>query len=174
VSFGATSPELPKAAKAGRIALPRWWPQRARRDLSPPRCHRFSAQLNWISENQGLDATFAAGGASNPTDTLRTFKGKATYYYDQKYGATVQYFRTAGSVDDGLYNTGEPVTGSASGSPKNSGLVAELDWLPRRDLRLMLQYIAYQTFNGASSNYDGLGRNAKDNNTLYFVLWLMI
>ncbi len=38
--------------------------------------HRFSAQLNWIHENQGLDATFAAGGASNPTDTLRTVQGQ--------------------------------------------------------------------------------------------------
>ena len=136
--------------------------------------HRFSAQLNYINENQSLDATYGAGGASNPTDTLRTFKSKVTYYYDQQYGTTVQYFRTTGSVDNGLYNTGEPVTGSASGSPKNSGVVAELDWLPRRDLRLMLQYTAYKTFNGASSNYDGFGRNAKDNNTLYFVLWLMI
>ena len=136
--------------------------------------HRFSAQLNYINENQSLDATYGAGGASNPTDTLRTFKSKVTYYYDQQYGTTVQYFRTTGSVDNGLYNTGEPVTGSASGSPKNSGVVAEFDWLPRRDLRLMLQYTAYKTFNGASSNYDGFGRNAKDNNTLYFVLWLMI
>jgi len=136
--------------------------------------HRFSAQINYISESQGLDATFAAGSASNPTDTLRTLKAKGTYYYDEKYGATIQYFRTTGSVDNGLYNTGEPVTGSASGSPKNSGIVAELDWLPRRDLRLMLQYTTYQTFNGAGRDYDGFGRNAKDNNTLYFVLWLMI
>jgi hypothetical protein len=52
--------------------------------------------------------------------------------------------------------------------------VAEVDWLPRRDVRLTLQYTAYTTFNGAGSNYDGFGRNAKDNNTLYFVLWLMI
>jgi len=136
--------------------------------------HRFSAQLNWISENQNLAATYAAGGASNPTDTLRTFKGKATYYYDQKYGATLQYFRTTGTIDDALYNTGEPVTGSTNGSPKNSSLVAELDCLPRRDLRLMVQYTAYRDFNGGRSNYDGFGRNAKDNNTWYFVLWLMI
>ncbi|HSQ80391.1 MAG TPA: cytochrome C [Casimicrobiaceae bacterium] len=136
--------------------------------------HRFSAQLNWIDENQGLDAMVATGGAINRTDTLRTFRGKATYYYDQRYGATIQYFRTTGSVDGGLYNTGEPVTGSATGSPKNIGIVAELDWLPRRDLRLMLQYTAYQAFNGASSNYDGFGRDAKDNNTFYFVVWLMI
>jgi len=136
--------------------------------------HRFSAQLNWISENQSLDATYAAGGASNPTDTLRSFRGKATYYYDKKYGATLQYFRTTGTVDDALYNTGDPVNGSAAGSPNNSGVVAELDWLPRRDLRLMLQYTAYREFNGAGGNYDGFGRNAKDNNTLYFVVWLMI
>lgn len=136
--------------------------------------HRFSAQLNWISENQNLGATYAAGGASNPTDTLRTFKGKATYYYGQKYGASLQYFRTTGTVDDALYNTGEPVTGSANGSPTNSGFVAELDWLPRRDLRLMVQYTAYREFNGARSNYDGFGRNANDNNTWYFIVWLMI
>ena len=27
-------------------------------------------------------------------------------------------------------------------------------------------------FNGASSNYDGNGRNAKDNDTLYLLAWL--
>jgi len=136
--------------------------------------HRFSTQLNWISEHQSLDATYASGGASNPTDSLHTFRGKLTYYYDQKYGATIQYFRTTGTVDDALYDTGEPVTGSANGSPRTSGIVAELDWLPRRDLRLMLQYTAYREFNGARSDYDGFGRNAKDNNTLYFLLWWML
>lgn len=136
--------------------------------------HRYSTQLNWISEKRNLAATYAAGGSSNATDTLRAFKGKATYYYDQKYGATLQYFRTTGTIDDALYNSGDPVVGSASGSPKTSGLVAELNWLPRRDLRLMLQYTAYRDFNGARSNYDGFDRNARDNDTLYFVLWWMI
>ena len=79
-----------------------------------------------------------------------------------------------GSTDDLLYNTGAPATGSASGSPKSSGYIAELDWLPRRDLRMALQYTGYREFNGARSNYDGFGRNAKDNNTLYFVVWWMI
>jgi hypothetical protein len=136
--------------------------------------HRFSAQLNWISERQDFDATYAAGGTTNPTDTLRTFRGKATYYYDQKYGVTLQYFQTRGSLDNALYNTGEAVTGSAAGSPGNSGIVAEVDWVPRRDLRLILQYTAFREFNGARGNYDGFGRNAQDNNTLYFVAWLMI
>ena len=135
--------------------------------------HRFSAQLNWINEKQDLDASFAGGGASNPSNRLRTFKGKATYYYDNQYGATLAYFRTSGDADDSLYNTGEPVTGSALGSPKTSGYIAEIDWLPRRDWRLLLQYTAYRDFNGSRTNYDGFGRNAKDNNTLFLMGWLM-
>ena len=136
--------------------------------------HRFSTQLNWIKETQDLDATFATGAASNPSDRLRTFKGKVTYYYDQKYGATLAYFRTTGNADDALYNTGEAVTGSASGSPKTSGYIVEVDWLPRRDVRLLLQYTGYRDFNGSRTNYDGFGRNAKDNNTLFLMAWIMI
>ena len=135
--------------------------------------HRFSAQLNWIREKQTLDASFGAGAASNPSNTLKTSRGKLTYYYDRQYGATLAYFRTSGDSDDALYNTGEPVTGSTTGSPNTSGYIAELDWLPRRDIRVALQYTGYRTFNGSSTNYDGFGRNAKDNNTFYLLAWLM-
>jgi hypothetical protein len=135
--------------------------------------HRFSTQLNWIRERQNLDATFGAGGASNPSDVLQTFKGKVTYYYDAQYGATLAYFRTTGDIDNSLYNTGQPVTGSANGSPKNSGYILELNWLPRRDVRLLLQYTAYRDFNGGRTNYDGFERNAKDNNTLFLMGWIM-
>ena len=37
--------------------------------------------------------------------------------------------------------------------------------------KLGLQYTAFLKFNGASTNYDGAGRNASDNNTLYLLLW---
>ena len=135
--------------------------------------HRFSAQVNWIREKQSLDASLAAGTASNPSDVLKTFRGKLTYYYDRQYGATVSYFRTTGTPDDALYNTGEPVTGSATGSPNTSGCIFEIDWLPRRDMRLMAQYTAYTKFNGNGSNYDGFGRSARDNNTFLLLGWLM-
>src|SRR5262245_21590733 len=135
--------------------------------------NRFSAQLNWIRERQNLDASFPSGAASNPSDTLNTFRGKLTYYYDRKYGATLAYFRTYGSPDDALYNTGEAVTGSANGSPNSSGYIFELYWLPRRDVRIAAQYTAYRAFIGSSNNYDGFGRNARDNNTLYLLGWLM-
>ena len=135
--------------------------------------HRFSTQLNWINEKQNLGATFASGASSNASDRLWTFRGKVTYYLDTKYGATLSYFRTSGDADDSLYNTGVPVTGSMNGSPNTSGYIFELNWLPRRDVRLALQYTAYREFNGGRSNYDGFGRNAKDNNTLFLLGWIM-
>jgi len=36
-----------------------------------------------------------------------------------------------------------------------------------------LRYTAYTKFNGASSNYNGSGRNASDNNALFAYAWLL-
>ena len=38
--------------------------------------------------------------------------------------------------------------------------------------RFFVQYTAYDKFNGLSKNYDGTGRNASDNNTLFLGTWL--
>jgi hypothetical protein len=131
--------------------------------------HRASAQLNYVRERQHWNAT----ATSNPADTLRSFRAKATYYYQRQYGATLGYFSLRGDADRALYDSGEPVTGSASGSPNGAGWIWELNYLPKRDIRLMLQYTAYRRFNGARSNYDGFGRNARDNNTLFLMGWFM-
>ncbi len=131
--------------------------------------HRVSLQANYVREQQDWLAT----PQGNSSDTLRSFKAKATYYYQKQYGVNVGYFSTKGDADSVLYNTGDPTTGSASGSPNSTGTVWELNYLPRRDIRLALQYTAYSRFNGARNNYDGFGRNAKDNNTLYLLAWLM-
>jgi hypothetical protein len=45
--------------------------------------------------------------------------------------------------------------------------------MPWQNLRLQFQYVLYNKFNGSSSNYDGFGRQASDNNTLYIVTWLL-
>ena len=44
--------------------------------------------------------------------------------------------------------------------------------MPIDNLRLMLQYVAYRKFFGLSDNYDGNGRNASDNNTLFLNAWV--
>ena len=81
-------------------------------------------------------------------------------------------FVTTGTSDTLLYAPA-PVVGSRTGSPKNDGLIAEVDVMPWQNLRLQFQYVAYDQFNGSSSNYDGFGRRASDNNTLYILTWLL-
>jgi hypothetical protein len=88
-----------------------------------------------------------------------------------KYGLSLAYLRTRGDSDASLYSTGEPVNGSANGRPDSSAYIVELNWLPWRDRRFTLQYTGYQKFNGARNNYDGFGRNARDNNTLLLLMW---
>jgi hypothetical protein len=44
-------------------------------------------------------------------------------------------------------------------------------WTPVQYLRLGVQYTAYSKYNGATHNYDGFGRNASDNNSLFFYVW---
>jgi len=60
---------------------------------------------------------------------------------------------------------------SANGSPDTRGWMAEVNYLPWLNVKISAQYIAYNRFNGGGSNYDGVGRNASDNNTLYLLLW---
>jgi hypothetical protein len=137
--------------------------------------HQFSLLATRIHEKMTLDASFASGGTANPTDNLTTWRGSATYYYHRKIGGTFSYFSTSGSTDAGLYPAtpaGAPgVVTSATGSPDTRGWTAELNYLPWLNVKLSLQYTAYSKFNGSSSNYDGVGRNASDNNTLYVLLW---
>jgi len=139
--------------------------------------HSISFQGSWITENQTLTASQALGNSSNSHDHLRSFHAKATYYYDQTYGATLGYFRVDGSGDTDLYGDG-----SAKSSPNSAGLIAELNYLPFNhggpefwpwmNVKFGLQYTAYQKFDGGTTNYDGAGHNASDNDTLYLYAWL--
>ena len=74
--------------------------------------HTFTAQATYIHEKQSYNASYAAVQATgagigagptpeNPTDTLKTFKLKGTYYHDRQYGGTLAYFSTTGSADAG-------------------------------------------------------------------------
>lgn len=125
----------------------------------------------WIHERQTLDATAAAGGSANAKNTLKVLRLNASYYPSQWLGVSGGYFDTRGSTDAGLYAPA-PVDGSASGNPKTNGIIGEVDYNPWENTRLGVQYTAYSTFNGGKTNYDGSGRDAAGNNTLYAFAWL--
>ena len=139
--------------------------------------HQLTLAGTHIHESMTLDASVAAG--TNPTDSLSTTRLWATYYYRRKIGGTLAYFSTTGSTDPGLYpaavtlpsGANPGVIVSANGSPDTRGWMAEVNYLPWLNVKISAQYIAYNKFNGGGSNYDGVGRNASDNNTLYLLLW---
>jgi hypothetical protein len=143
-----------------------------------------SLQAYWITENQNLSASSALGTSSNTHNHLRSFRAKATYYYDQTYGATASYFHVNGTPDPLLFPdpslTDAPV--SANNSPNSNGWIGELDYIPFShggpsfwpwlNMKLGVQYVYYDKFNGGRTNFDGAGRNAHDNNTVFLFAWL--
>lgn len=135
--------------------------------------HLFSMAGTRIKEDMTLNATYAAGGSEHLSDHLTTSRINAIYYYQRKYGGTVGLFSTTGSRDAGLYPLGAPpgVISSATGLPDTTGRSLELDYMPWLNTRLAVLATWYSKFNGAGSNYDGYGRSAGDNNSLYFLVW---
>ncbi|HEU4372031.1 MAG TPA: cytochrome C [Telluria sp.] len=124
--------------------------------------HAVTAQLSYIHESISHgDVTEVAANASN---RLNQLKLKATYSYQAKYGASLGYFSTTGTSDAVLYP-------DAASNPDTRGWVPELYWIPEQHLRAGIQYFAYDRFHGARTNYDGAGRDARDNNTLFVYLW---
>ncbi len=136
----------------------------------------------YIHETKRLDSTFANGFSDNPTSKLNSFKAQASLAVNtdadyNKWIFTGGYFNTSGTTDMLLYGADSVTTGS----PNSDGWIAEIAYFPfamgRSPLwpwlnaRVGLQYIWYNKFNGASVNYDGNGRNASDNNTLFLYFW---
>ena len=136
--------------------------------------HTFSAHATWIRETQDWNASFPLGMSSSASTTLKTFRGDVHYHFRRQWGGGAQYFETRGDANDLRYNTGDPVMGSANGSPNSKGWITEFDYLPIQNVKLAVRYSAYQQFNGARTNYDGFGRNAKDNNSIFLLIWALL
>lgn len=130
--------------------------------------HCFTLKGSEIWENQGLDySNGVAALAASPTDTLRSLKLDATYYYNRMIGATVGYFSTTGSADSSVYSS------NASFTPDTEGFIGEVNFVPWYNTKFGVQYIYFTKFNGSTNNYDGNGSFATDNDTLAVYAWLM-
>lgn len=142
------------------------------------RSNIFTANAAYIHEHQDLTASWLAGNATRTGHVLNSLQLDGSYFFHQSYGLTLGWFDNTGTRDAILYAPASD-SGSRTGSPDSSGTTLELDWTPfgRDDswlspfanVRIGLQYVAYQKFNGSTVNYDGFGRNASANNTLYLV-----
>ncbi len=142
-----------------------------------------TGNLLYVHETRHLDAAFAAGESDSSANHLNQLQLDATIAWHQTWVGSVGWFDTTGSNNAGLFPAAE-IDGSANGSPNSRGYTLQLEYVPFgktnsfgapwMNARFGLQYKGYQRFNGGSSNYDGFGRSASDNNTLFVFAWLAI
>src|SRR3984893_9134538 len=129
-------------------------------------------RANYLREFQRLDASFATGGSSNPTNELNTLRltGEFTFGGDNRIAISGQYFDVWGTPDATVY----AAPTFANNSPNSNGWIAELDYIPFGvskapgwpwfNAKLGLQYIYYNKFNGTTVG-------AQNNNTLFLHAW---
>jgi hypothetical protein len=135
----------------------------------PSTAHRdrdvgVDAQYQYLLDPHSVTAQFAhfrnrhtysdADPLAGTSDTTNVTRGKLTYVYQAKYGGSLGSFNSTGSTNN-----------------DTRGWTYEAFWTPIQNIRIGAQYTTYSKFAGASSNYDGLGRNASDNNTLFLYVW---
>lgn len=128
----------------------------------------LSVRGSYLRENSDLVGSLAGGSVSQAQHHLNEANANVEYHIGNRYAGALGWFSTTGTADPVLYAPAA-VSGSANGSPKSRGLIAYLSYWPAQNLELAAQYTAYTSFNGASTNYDGSGRDASGNNTLYFL-----
>ncbi len=131
--------------------------------------HVVSTQFRYVAENISDSTGTYAGPA-----TLNSYYAKAMYVYRAKYGAGISYQRVEGSADpyytQGL-NGGANYVG-VSGLPNTTVWTPAIFWQPLQNVRITLYKTFFTEYLGGTNNYDGLGRNASDNNTTYLYAWI--
>ncbi|WP_193161128.1 cytochrome C [Microbulbifer hainanensis] len=139
--------------------------------------HDVTVMFSGLRERQEWDASQELGLAENSTGALWNLAATGSYFFDKTYGATLQYFRIGGDTDTLLY------ADNRTGSPDSFGWILQLDYMPLNkkggpkfwpgsNVKFSLQYTRYNKFDGASRNYDGSGRDANDNDTVYVEAWV--
>lgn len=149
--------------------------------------HIFTLQTIIVHEDQNLEGTTTNFNIANdttfgPRASLNQVRLNGSYWYRNTYGLTIGWQNTWGSPAPQLYTTASALSNSANGKPNNNAFIIEADWVPFgkegswmspwANLKLGIQYTIYTMFNGANKNYDGFGRNASANNTLYIFAWM--
>jgi len=128
----------------------------------------LSLRASYTRENSNLAAMAALEAASPGSHHLNTVMANAEYHFGNRASGAFGWFNTTGTTDANLYPQ-DSVGGSANGDPRSAGYIANFSYWPWQNLQLSAQYTGYTRFNGGSTNYDGAGRNASSNNTVYLV-----
>jgi hypothetical protein len=152
--------------------------------------HSFTLQATYITEDTRWNARSVGRNHDRQDSRLWTLRGKASWDYRRKAGASLFGFTSDGSQDN-LYWAYNPnpavITGacnqytsllaycSTNGKPHTSGYGFELFYAPFDWARIVLQKTNYTNFLGGGTftdNTSGNPRQASDNNLTYLYLLL--
>ena len=117
----------------------------------------FTLHSSLIKESESRNSTVKNFDFSS-------YKLDGNLYLKNGLGGTVGYFNSSGTEDP-------DVVGSNTGKPNSSGMIYQIEYLPWYNTKFSIQYVTYSKFDGSSSNYDGAGRTAANNNTIYLLAW---
>jgi hypothetical protein len=140
-------------------------PWKSRNDL-------LTVHGDYIHENADLLGTLGAGGAAFASHDLNFEHLDGVYHLGTRYSFDAGPFAITGTTDPTLYASA-PVSGSSTGNPRADGYVLNVSYWPVQNIQLGAQYTGYWKFNGLGMNYDGAGRNASDNNSIYLIAWFI-
>ena len=138
----------------------------------------ITACVTAIYERDKWAASQALGNTANSSDSLVECKATVDFLWEKTYGIAAQYFATNGTSDPLAYST------SQTGSPASDGFILQANYLPlnrgtgpsfwpRSNVKISIQYVLYNRFDGSTHNIDGAGRSARGNNTLYLETWIV-
>lgn len=128
----------------------------------------LSLRGTYVRENSALVASVANEAANPGPHHLNASNANVEYHLGNRYSGAFGWFLTDGTTDP-LFYPQAALTGSANGSPRSTGFTTNFSVWPMQNLDLAVQYTTYTRFNGAATNYDGAGRAASDNNTVYLL-----
>ena len=122
--------------------------------------HSVTVQVAHMHQEQNYSDNVLAGAglSSGLSDTINVSRAKVSYVYKAKYGGSLAAFNMSGTTNN-------------QGDPGTTGITYEAFYIPVQNLRIGLQYTTYGKYQGATDNYDGNGRNASDNNSLFLYAW---
>ncbi len=121
----------------------------------------FSLHSSFINENEKRNLSLSTSEKLN----FNSFKIDGNLYFKNGINATLAYFNSWGTQDPDIVE-------SLTNKPNSNGLIAQLGYMPWYNTRFTIQYTIFNKLDGSSSNYDGSGRSASNNNTLYLLAWI--
>ncbi len=128
----------------------------------------LSVRATYVRENAALVASATNGTASPGPHHLNASNANVEYHFGNRISGAVGWFLTDGTNDPLLYAPAA-VSGSANGGARSEGFISNFSYWPWQNIDLAVQYTNYTRFNGGATNYDGSGRSASDNDTVYLL-----